>query len=48
MAHTEVSLSKLNKKDLVRLALDFQQKHDNLFGKLMEGFPDLKSRLCQT
>ena len=48
MAHTEASLSKLNKEDLVRLALDFQQNPDNLFGKLMEDFPGLKSRLCQT
>ena len=43
MAHTEASLSKLNKEDLIRLSLDFQQKHDNLFGKLMEDFADLKS-----
>ena len=43
MAHTEASLSKLNKEDLLRLALDFQQKHDNLFGKLMEDFADLKA-----
>ena len=40
MAHTEKSLSKLNKEDLIRLTLDFQQKHDNLFGKLMEDFAD--------
>ena len=42
MAHTESSLSKLNKEDLIRLALDFQQNHDNLFSKLMEEFSELK------
>ena len=45
MVHTEASLSKLNKEDLVKLLLDFQQKHDNLFGKLMEDFADLKAKL---
>ena len=43
MVHTEASLSQLNKEDLVKLLLDFQQKHDNLFGKLMEDFADLKA-----
>ena len=41
-AHTELSLSKLNKEDLIRLALDLQNKHDNLLGKLMEDFANLK------
>ena len=43
MAHTEASLSKLNKEDLIRLTLDFQHKHDNLLGKLMEDFVDLRA-----
>ena len=43
MALNEASLSKMNKEDLIRLALDFQQKHDNLFGKLMEDFADPKA-----
>ena len=42
MAHTEASLLKLNKEDLILLKLDFQYKHDNLLGKLMEDFADLK------
>lgn len=42
MAHTEASLLKLNKEDLIRLTLDFQYKHDNLLGKL-EDFADLKA-----
>lgn len=43
MAHTEASLLKLNKEDLILLKLDFQYKHDNLLGKLMEDFADLKA-----
>lgn len=42
MAHTQASFSKLNKEDVIRLTLDFQHKHDNLFDKLMEDFADLK------
>ena len=43
MAHTEASLLKLNKEDLILLKLDFQYKHDNLLGKLMEDLADLKA-----
>ena len=43
MAHTEASLSKLNKDNLVRLTLGFQHKHYNLLGKLMEDFANLKA-----
>ena len=28
---------------MIDLTLDFQQNHDNLFGKLMEDFADLKA-----
>lgn len=42
MAHTEASLSKLNKEDIIRLALDLQQKHDSLLCKLQENYADLK------
>ena len=42
MAHTEASLSKLNKEDIIRLALDLQQKHDSLLSKLQNDFADLK------
>ena len=43
MTHTEASLSKLNEEDFIKLTLDFQHKHDNLLGKLMEDFADLKA-----
>ena len=43
MTHTEASLSKLDEADFIKLALDFQHKHDNLLGKLMEDFADLKA-----
>ena len=34
MAHTETSLSKLNKEKQVRIALDFQNKQDILLNKI--------------
>ena len=34
MAHTETSLRRLNKDDLIRLALDYQQKQDITFDKI--------------
>ena len=34
MAHTENSLSRLNKDDLIRLALDYQQKYDITLDKI--------------
>ena len=43
MAHTEASLSKLNKEDLIRLTLDYQHKHDSLLGKLMKDLVDVKA-----
>ena len=42
MAHTEVSLSKLTKEELVRIALDFQQKHDLLLNKINSDLTDLR------
>lgn len=42
VAHTEVSLSKLNKDELVRIALDFQQKQDLLLNKINSDLTDLK------
>ena len=47
MAHTEASLSKLNKEDIIRLALDLQQKHDTLLSKLQEDFTDLKTNYAK-
>ena len=34
MAHTETSLSRLRKDDLIRLASDYQQKRDITFDKI--------------
>ena len=46
MAHTEALLSKLNKEGLIRLALGFKHKHNNLFDKLMEDFAGLQRQLA--
>ena len=43
MIRTEESFSKLKKEDLIRLTLDFQHKHDNLLGKLVEDFAGVKA-----
>ena len=42
MAHTETSLLKLNKEDLARIALDFQNKQDVLLNKINDDMTDLK------
>ena len=41
MAHTENSLSKLNKDDLIRLALDYQQKYDITLDKISKELAEL-------
>lgn len=42
MAHTEVSLLKLTKEELVRITLDFQQKQDLLLNKINNELVDLR------
>ena len=42
MAHTENSLSRLNKDDLIRLALDYQQKYDITLDKISKGLAELR------
>ena len=42
VAHTSESLSKLNKEDLVRLALDYQHKQDSLLNKINEDLSELR------
>ena len=42
MAHTEASLLKLNKEDLARIVLDFQNKQDVLLNKINSDMTDLK------
>ena len=45
MAHNEASLMKLNKKDLVRITLDYQGKFNNILDDLKKDIFDLKSGL---
>ena len=45
MAHTENSLSRLNKDDLIRLALDYQQKYDAALDKIRKELADLRKNL---
>ena len=42
MAHTEASLLTLNKEDLARIVLDFQNKQDVLLNKINNNMTDLK------
>ena len=42
MAHTENSLSRLNKDDLIRLALDYQQKYDITLDKISKELAELR------
>ena len=41
MAHTENSLSRLNKDDLICLALDYQQKYDITLDKISKELAEL-------
>ena len=45
MAHNEASLMKLIKEDLVRIALDYQGKFNNILDDLEKDISDLKSDL---
>ena len=42
MAHTESSLSRLNKDDLICLALDYQQKYDITLNKISKELAELR------
>ena len=42
MAHTENSLSRLNKDDLIRLALDYRQKYDITLDKISKELAELR------
>ena len=42
MAHSENSLSRLNKDDLIRLALDYQQKYDINLDKISKELAELR------
>ena len=43
MAHTEASLSKLKKDDIVRIALDLQEKQDTLLNKIHQDLSELRN-----
>ena len=45
MAHNEGPLMKLNKEDLVRITLDYQEKFNNILDDLKKDVFDLKSDL---
>ena len=42
VTHTEKSLSRLNKDDLIRLALDYQQKYDITLDKISKELAELR------
>ena len=42
MAHTENSLTRLNKDDLIRLTLDYQQKYDITLDKICKKLAKLR------
>ena len=44
MGHTENSLSRRNKDDLIRLALDYQQKYDVTLHKISKELAELRKR----
>ena len=43
MAHTENSLNRLNKDDLIHLALDYQQKYDITLDKISKELAELRN-----
>ena len=47
MLHTELSLMRLDKEDLVRMLLDYQGKFNNILNQLKNDLNDLKTKLCK-
>ena len=47
MFHTESSLTRLNKKDLLRMLLDYQGKFNNILDKLKSDLNQLKTKFCK-
>ena len=45
MAHSEASLMKLNKKYLVKMTLDYQEKFNSILDDMKIDISDLKSDL---
>ena len=47
MSHTESSLLRLNKEDLVRMLLDYQGKLNNILDELKINLNELKTKFCK-
>ena len=47
MDHTEASLVKLNKEELVRLLLDYQGKFNSILDDLKNNFDELKTKFTE-
>ena len=47
MSHTESSLMRLNKEDLVRMLLDYQGKFNNILDELKIDLNELKTKFCK-
>ena len=47
MSHTESSLMRLKKEDLVRMLLDYQGKFNNILDELKINLNELKSKFCK-
>ena len=47
MSHTESSLMRLNKEDLVRMLLDYQGKFNNILDELKSDLNELKTKFCK-
>ena len=47
MSHTESSLMRLNKEDLVRMLLDYQAKFNNILRELENDLSELKTKFCK-
>ena len=47
MDHTEASLVKLNKEELVRLLLDYQGKFNSILDDLKNNFDELKTKFTK-
>ena len=47
MSHTESSLMRLNKEDLVRMLLDYPGKFNNILDELKNDLNELKTKFCK-
>ena len=47
MSHTESSLMRLNKEDLVTMSLDYQEKFNNILDEIKIDLNELKTKFCK-